>query len=160
LEIRQRLNDLTALLLANKLSPCGTRIADAISVGVKKLEDLVAFLLAVEFKRGVYRVVKASPDAFADLRYRSQIFDAARSVEANIAEGWKRFSPADRARFFRIALGSLEEAKVRLRDGVDSGYFTAADCAEVLVLGNRCGAALTAFWKTLRGFADNPDHRA
>ena len=155
MEILQRLNDLTVLLLANKLSPCGTQIADVISMAVKKLEDLVAFLLAVEFKRGVYRVVKASPDAFADLRYRFEIFDAARSVEANIAEGWKRFSPADRARFFRIALGSLEEAKVRLRDGVDSGYFTEADCAEVLVLGNRCGAALTAFWKSLRGFADH-----
>ena len=125
-------------------------------MGVKKLDDLVAFLLAVEFKRGIYRIVRSSPDAWADLRYRSQIFDAARSVEANIAEGWKRFSAADMARFFRIALGSLEEAKRRLMDGVDSGYFSAADCKDTLVLGNRCGAALTALWKSLRGFVDRP----
>ena len=128
-------------------------------MGVKKLEDLVAFLLAVEFKRGVYRIVRASPDAWADLRYRSQIFDAARSVEANIAEGWKRFSAGDMARFFRIALGSLEEAKRRLMDGVDSGYFTEADCADTLVLGNRCGAALTALSKTMREFARQPNRR-
>jgi four helix bundle protein len=128
-------------------------------MGVKKLEDLVAFLLAVEFKRGIHRVVRASPDAWADLRYRSQIFDAARSVEANIAEGWKRFSAGDMARFFRIALGSLEEAKRRLMDGVDSGYFTAKDCADTLELGNRCGAALTGLWKTLREFAKQPDRR-
>ena len=77
-------------------------------MGVKRLEDPVAFLLAVEFKRGVYRVVRASPDAWADVRYRAQVFNAARSVEANIAEGWKRFSAGDMPRFFRIALGSLE----------------------------------------------------
>jgi four helix bundle protein len=128
-------------------------------MGVKRLEDLIAFKLAVEFKRGVYRIVKKSADACADLRYRSQIFDAASSIEANIAEGWRRFSAGDMAHFLTFALGSLEETKRRLKDGIDRGYFTAAECADVLELGNRCGAATMALAKSLRAFAKQSRRR-
>ena len=88
-------------------------------MGVKRLEDLIAFKLAVEFKRGVYRIVKKSADA----------------------------------------LGSLEETKRRLKDGIDRGYFTAAECADVLELGNRCGAATMALAKSLRAFAKQSRRR-
>jgi len=54
------------------------------------------------------------------------------------------------AQFVRCALGSLEEAKTRVRDGVDRGYFSAADANAALTFGNRCGAATMALWKTRR----------
>ena len=122
-------------------------------MGVKRLEDLVAFRLALEFKRGVYAIVRKSPQAWNDLRYRSQLFDAASGVEANIAEGWKRFSAGDMALFLRYALSSLEEAKRRLKDGIDRGYFTDSDCSEILVIGYCCGAATMGLWKVLQEFA-------
>lgn len=44
----------------------------------------------------------------------SQLRRAAVSVPANIAEGFKRATPADKLRFFNIAQGSLEELRYYL----------------------------------------------
>ena len=120
------------------------------TMGVKRLEDLEAFKLALEFKQGVYRLVSGCDEARRDYRFKSQLFDAAAGVPANIAEGWKRFSAGAMSIFLTFALSSLEEAKVWLRDGIDRGYFSAADCTAVLELGNRCGAATMALWKSLQ----------
>ncbi len=62
------------------------------SMGVKKLEDLVAYQLAVEARKAVYALVRKHARADQDFRYRDQLFDAAASVEANIAEGWRRYA--------------------------------------------------------------------
>jgi four helix bundle protein len=121
-------------------------------MGIKRLGDVIAFTLALEFKRRVYGLMRKSPDAWKDLRYRSQLFAAVGSVEANIAEGWRRFVAGEINTFLRYALGSLEEAKCRLRDGVDRGYFTAAECDPILEIGNRCGAATMGLWKSLQPF--------
>jgi len=115
---------------------------------VKRLEDLVAFQLALEFKRSTYALVHSSPAANNDLRFKSQLFDSAASVEANIAEGWRRFAPGEMAQFLRYALGSLEEAKRRVQDGIDRGYFRPDDCEAALTLARRCGAATMALWKS------------
>ena len=45
-------------------------------MGVKRLEDLVAYQLALEFKKRVYALVRENPEAFRDYRYRSQLFEA------------------------------------------------------------------------------------
>jgi hypothetical protein len=60
-------------------------------MGVKKVEDLIAFQQARAFKLEVYSIVRRHPAAYRDYRYRDQLFDAALSAEANIAEGWRRF---------------------------------------------------------------------
>ena len=120
------------------------------AVGVKRLDDLVAFKEAVAFKVEVYAIVRRSALAERDYRYRDQLFDAASSVEANIAEGWRRFGAADLVRFLRYATGSLEEARVRLLDGVDRGYFTRGVCEPGLTHAARCGAATTNLIKSLQ----------
>jgi len=91
-------------------------------VGVKRLDDLIAFQRANEFKAEVYRLVDASAAA-RDERFRLQLFDAASSVAANIAEGWSRFSAPEFCQFLRYARASLEESRVWLRDGVARRYF-------------------------------------
>lgn len=119
-------------------------------MGVKRLDDLVAFREAVAFKVEVYAIVHRNVRADRDYRYRDQLFDAASSVEANIAEGWRRFSAPDMIRFLRYATGSLEEARVRVLDGVDRGYFGRAGCEPALSHAARCGAATTNLIKSLQ----------
>jgi four helix bundle protein len=122
-------------------------------MGVKKLEDLMAFKLAVEFKLAVYELLRGHPEAARDARYADQLRDAASSVEANLAEGWRRFAARDMAQFVRIALASLEEAKVRVRDGAHRGHFSDAECESALRLGHRCGAATMALLRALRNIS-------
>jgi four helix bundle protein len=121
-------------------------------MGAKRLEELVAWQLARQFKLEVYAIVKGSPDASRDLDYRQQLFGAAASGEANIAEGFHRFTLAEFAHFLAISRGSLGEAKVRLMDGVDRGYFTGPTCASALAIGNRAIACVTSLKVSLEPF--------
>jgi four helix bundle protein len=135
------------------------RLATKAGMGVKRLEDLVAYQLAVEFKKQVYALVRANAEANRDFRYRSQLFEAVASVEANLAEGWRRFGAGEMAQFIRFGLASLEESKRRLKDGVHRGYFTDEQCESVLVPGNRCGAAMMALWRSLQPFTSHPPRK-
>ena len=53
---------------------------------------------------------------------RSQLRRAAVSIPANIAEGYGKRSSADKARFYNIAQGSLNECLYYLRLTKDLGY--------------------------------------
>jgi four helix bundle protein len=53
---------------------------------------------------------------------RSQLRRAAVSIPANFAEGYKKRSRADKARFYNIAQGSLEECRYYLILARDLGY--------------------------------------
>ena len=48
---------------------------------------------------------------------------AAVSIAANIAEGYKKVSKADKLRFFNIAQGSLEECRYYIILSHDVGYY-------------------------------------
>ncbi len=105
---------------------------------VRRYEDLITWQLGEAFKLEVVRLVLKSAEARADLRFKSQILDAARSVPANITEGFLRCSAGDFARFLDYALGSLGEAEQRLHDGIQLGYFSEEDCLEAFRLARRC----------------------
>ncbi len=121
-------------------------------MGVKRLEDLVAFQLAVEFKLEVYRLIRESPAARRDFRFRAQLSDASASVEACLAEGWHRYVAGEFVTFLRYARASLAEAERWLGDGVARGYFEPHTIAKSLDTAGRCGAALTNLRKTLEPF--------
>jgi len=108
---------------------------------VRRVDDFFAFEAAVTFKEEVHRLVRSSSAAFADLRYRGQLCDAADSVESNIAEGFHRVNPGEFADSLRYALGSLAEAERRVRNGVSRGYFRDADCRTAFTWAARCKVA-------------------
>ena len=73
-------------------------------------ENIIAWQKAHAFVLSVYRVTRHFPE---DEKYGliSQFRRAAVSIEANIAEGYKRLGKVDKLRFFNISQGSLEECR-------------------------------------------------
>ena len=89
----------------------------------RRYQDLIAWQLGERFKLEVYRIVGTSPAAQRDLRFTSQILEAARGVPSDITEGFLRCSPGDFMRFLDYAIASLGEAEQRLHDGIQLNYF-------------------------------------
>lgn len=73
-------------------------------------ENLLVWQKAHDFVLEVYRVTQHFPDE-EKFGLVSQFRRAAVSIEANIAEGYKKLSRADKLRFFNISQGSLEECR-------------------------------------------------
>ena len=73
-------------------------------------ENVLAWQKAHSFVLLTYRVTRHFPE---DEKFglTSQFRRAAVSIEANIAEGYKKLSKADKLRFFNISQGSLEECR-------------------------------------------------
>ena len=69
----------------------------------------------------------------ARFRVSGQLSSSARSVPANIAEGFGRYRPTEIARFLEIARGSLDETETHLRCGVAEGYFSQESVAPLIV---------------------------
>ncbi len=87
----------------------------------KSFQDLVVWQNAHRLVLGIYRLSRAFPreEAFG---LTAQLRRAAVSIPANIAEGSTRRSDADKARFYNIAQGSLEECRYYLILCRDLGY--------------------------------------
>lgn len=103
-------------------------------------------------------ILRAHPAANRNFGYRDQLLDAASGVEAQIAEGWRRRGNRDMIRFFRYAAGSLEEAQVRMLDGVTRGYFDRAICNDALRHYKRCSSAIAGFIRRTDGPTDHRTH--
>ena len=79
----------------------------------KCFEDLIGWQKAHQFVLSIYRI---SADFPKNELYglTSQLRRAAVSIPANIAEGFKRRTREEKARFMNIAQGSLEECRYYL----------------------------------------------
>lgn len=86
-----------------------------------QFQDIVAWQKAHAFVLLVYNVIKSFPD-FEKYALCSQFQRAAVSIPANIAEGYKKLSKADKLRFLNIAQGSLEECRYYIILSNDLGY--------------------------------------
>ena len=87
----------------------------------KNFTDLIVWKKAHEFVLEVYAVTKNFP---AEERFAlcSQFQRAVVSIPANIAEGYKKLSRADKLRFMNIAQGSLEECRYYIILSKDLSY--------------------------------------
>ncbi|MGH7195324.1 MAG: four helix bundle protein [Candidatus Saccharimonadales bacterium] len=72
----------------------------------------------------VLAVYKASADFPDNERFglAAQVHRAGVSITSNIAEGFNRFSPADKAHFYQMALGSCAEVQSQLLIAKDLDY--------------------------------------
>lgn len=79
-----------------------------------------------------------------------QIIRASDSIAANIAEGYGRFTPADRKRFYRIARGSFEETKAWLRKAIRRKNMQPNQVERYSKIINESGPKLNTFIKSTK----------
>jgi len=119
---------------------------------IKTYKDLKVFresyALAVDVSRATRKF--PGPEQFEMAR---QLRRAARSIPANIVEGWaKRASAAEFRRYLQVAIGSCDECKLWLEMSCDEGFLSSTEFG---VLDNRfnvLGAMLKSLWKQWRNF--------
>ncbi|MBQ8608189.1 MAG: four helix bundle protein [Bacteroidaceae bacterium] len=89
----------------------------------QSFKDIVAWQKAHLFVLLVYRVTRSYP---TEERFGlcSQFQRAAVSIPANIVEGYKKLSKADKLRFLNIAQGSLEECRYYILLSKDLNYIS------------------------------------
>jgi four helix bundle protein len=91
------------------------------SAAAKNFQDLLVWQKAHQFVLSVYNYSDYFPQKEV-YGLTSQFRRAAVSIPANIAEGFKKKSKTDKARFMNIAQGSLEECRYYLILAKDLGY--------------------------------------
>lgn len=86
-----------------------------------RFTDLIVWQKAHQFVLGIYRLSARFP-ATEVYGLTSQFRRAAVSIPANIAEGFRRQTKAEKVRFLNIAQASLEECRYYLILTIDLGY--------------------------------------
>ena len=114
-------------------------------------QKILAWQKAHEFTKLVYQISKHFPE---DERFglTSQFRRAAVSIGANIAEGYKKLSKADKLRFFNISEGSMSECMNYIILAYDLGYITTSEHELLCSTIESAGRLLTAYCK---GVIDN-----
>ena len=87
----------------------------------RSFRDLRVWQKAHQFVLAVYGYSESFPDR-EKYGLAHQLRRAAVSIPANIAEGFGKRSPADKARFLNMAEGSVEECRYYLILSQDLGY--------------------------------------
>ena len=81
-----------------------------------------------------------------------QIIRSSDSIAANIAEGFGRYSTADRKNFYYYARGSFEETKAWLRKASRRGLISEAQIEKYKILIDELGPKLNAFIEKTKSF--------
>lgn len=116
-----------------------------------KFEDIIAWQKAHAFVILVYQTTRIFPD-YEKFGLSSQFQRAAISIAANIAEGYKKISKADKLRFLNMAQGSLEECRYYCILSRDIGYI---DIQTYEALNNAVYQASSFLNGYIKGIVDN-----
>ena len=111
----------------------------------KTFLDLLVWQRAHAFVLAIYKRTAAFPNCVV-YGLASQMRRAAVSIPANIAEGFVKRGKADKARFFNIAEGSLEESRYYLILSQDLGYGNTGELMELL---NEVGRLLKGYSRAI-----------
>lgn len=115
-------------------------------VTAKLFTDLMVWKKAHNFVLSVYRLSAGFPKSEI-YGLTSQLRRAAVSIPANIAEGFKKRSIAEKARFMNISQGSLEECRYYLILTRDLGF---ANTEELLCRIDEVSRMLAAYLKAIK----------
>ncbi len=122
-------------------------------MAIRTYRDLEVFREAYAAALDVSRISKRLP-SIEQYELGRQLRRAARSIPANIVEGWsKRASTPEFKRYLQIAIGSCDETRMWLELSKDEGYISEKDCQPIKDRYNRLGAMLGSLWKQWHGAA-------
>lgn len=115
----------------------------------KSFREVRAWQKAHEFVLAFYKTKKMFPDdeKFALI---PQFQRAAVSIAANIAEGYKKLSKADKLRFMNIAQGSLEECRYYIILSHDVGYYPQDVANDMWTKIEAASTVLNAYCKAIK----------
>ena len=115
----------------------------------KSFREVRAWQKAHEFVLAFYATKKMFPDdeKFALI---PQFQRAAVSIAANIAEGYKKLSKADKLRFMNIAQGSLEECRYYIILSHDVGYYSKDVANDMWTKIEAASTVLNAYCKAIK----------
>ena len=107
-------------------------------------QNIIAWQKAHEFTKLVYQITKNFPE---DERYglTSQFRRATVSIGANIAEGYKKLSKADKLRFMNISEGSMAECMNYIILAYDLNYTNEEENSLLSTSIENAGRLLTAY---------------
>jgi four helix bundle protein len=111
----------------------------------KSFQELIVWRKAHQFVLAVYRYSEAFPKSEI-YGLTSQLRRAAVSIPANIAEGFKKKTKADKAKFMNIAQGSLEECRYYLILSQDLNY---GDSQQLKIQIDEVGKLLYAYHSSI-----------
>lgn len=116
---------------------------------VQGFEDLLVWQKAHQLVLNVYKVTKKFPkeELYGLI---SQIRRSAVSVPANIAEGYRKRTKAEKQRYLTIAHGSLEETRYYLILSRDLGYL---DSTLLSNLAEEISKLLTLYYRKIENVA-------
>lgn len=111
-------------------------------------KEIKAWQYAHTFVLQVYYITKRFPE-YEKFGLCSQFQRAAVSIPANIAEGYKKLSKADKLRYMNIAQGSLEESRYYIILSKDLGYIDNSMYVELESLVEKTSWFLNAYCKSI-----------
>jgi four helix bundle protein len=111
----------------------------------QRFQDLLVWQKAHQFVLALYNYTGTFP-AREMYGLTNQFRRSAISIPANIAEGFKKRSKADKARYFNIAQGSLEETRYYLILSNDLGY---GDSTALMIRIEEVSKLLNAYTKAM-----------
>ena len=111
--------------------------------------DVIAWQKGVELCLEIYSVTKAFPTS-ERFGLTGELRKTARSIVCNIAEGHRRRSATEFARFLDIARGSQAEVDTQLFLAMRLGYLEGQPLSEILELCDEVGALIYSLASAIR----------
>lgn len=119
-------------------------------MAIRTYRDLEVFQESYGAALEISKLAKQFP-GFERFELARQLRRAARSIPANIVEGWaKRNSAPEFKRYLQVAIGSCDEVKLWLQMSKDEGYTSDEELKRFSDRFNRIGAMLASLWKRWR----------
>lgn len=116
-------------------------------MSIRTYQDLDVFKESYRAALDVSRLTKAFPH-LEQPELGRQLRRAARSIPANIVEGWgKRASTPEFKRYLQVAIGSCSEVRLWLEMSKDEGFVAVERWEDLRDRYNRIGAMLHSLWK-------------